>query len=225
MVLKSGMNADFNRERGYTLTEMMVVVTIMMVVALMPIIMINSTKDRMSRQAFVRELKSAFERARFDSVKRRPETSALMAKVVVSAKSYQLTTYANRTGTVDSTGTMVSAQTQTKTIAASDMSIVGHSSSGLTSQRFPVTITFDSRGEILATDSSGVKVTNPAFVVCQGNCSSYTGQNSNIILVSPTGTVNLLAGDASIPTFTAPSGIATVSQGTSINRLVTVSNN
>lgn len=208
-------------ERGYTLAEMMVVVVIIMVVALMPIIMITSTKDRMSRQAFVRELKSAFERARFDSVKRKPESSDLMAKVVISTNSYQLFTYTNSSGAVDSTGTAQVVRTQTKNITTSNMSIVGYPSSGIT---LPVTITFDARGEITAMSGS-VKIANPAFVVCQGTCSSYTSSNSNIILLSPTGTVNLLPGDATIPTFTSPSGAVTVPQGTSINNLVTVPSN
>lgn len=215
----------FADQRGYSLTEMMVVVVIVMVVALMPIMMIRTTKDQFSRQTFVRELKAALERARFDSVKRKPEVKEQMARVVVSNGSFQLVTYANREGSVDAAGVQQVAQVQTKNINASDAGIVGHSVSGVSASSFPITITFDSRGEIAATDSSGSRINNPAFVICQGDCSNYTSQNSNIILVSPTGTVNLLPGDASIPTFISPASTGAVSQSSSINKLVTLPSN
>lgn len=212
-------------QRGYSLAELIMVIVIIMVVSLMPIMMISSTKDRFSRQTFVRELKSALERARFDSVKRRPEMKEQMAKVVVSNDSFQLVTYANRIGTVDSTGVAQVAQTQTKNINPPDAAITAHASSGLSSSSFPVTITFDSRGEITTTDANGSTVINPVFVICQGECSSHTAENSNIILVSPTGTVNLLPGDSSIPTFVSPSTTGGVSAGSSINKMVTILNN
>lgn len=215
----------FSRQRGYSLTEMMVVVVIVMVISLMPIMMIKTTKDQFSRQTFVRELKSALERARFDSVKRKPEVKEQRAKVVISNGSYQLVTYTNRLGAVDSTGVQQVAQAQTRNINTPDAAINAHTASGMASSSFPVTISFDARGEILAEDAGGTKVNNPAFVICQGDCSNYTAQNSNIILVSPTGTVNLLPGDASIPTFISPASTGAVSTGSSINKLVTILNN
>ena len=87
---------------------------------------------------------------------------------------------------------------------------------------FPVTLTYDDRGNVVAKGSDGVGV-NPIFYICNGICTSATAgaANSNIVLVSVTGTVNLLDGGASIPSFANPS-VSPVPGGTLVNSLVAI---
>ena len=58
---------------GTTLVEALVVILIISIVAAMAIMNRGSADEQFKRQNLARELKVAFERARFDSVKRRAE--------------------------------------------------------------------------------------------------------------------------------------------------------
>lgn len=211
-------------ERGYSLSEMIVVLVIMSVITTIPVMMIASAKVDFSRQTFVRELKSSLERARFDSIKRKPETKEAMSKVVVSPGSFQLVTYKNSAGNIDSTGVAQAQKVETKAIEAANGSILAHSASGIGSA-FPVTIAFDERGEIIATDSNNNVISNVAFVICEANCSAPTSENSTVLMISPTGTVAVLTGGSDLNTYIAPASTASVSQGSGINKLVTIPSN
>lgn len=220
----NGSRRIFTDERGYSLAEMMVVLVIMGVIMVIPAMMISSAKVDFSRQTFVRELKSSLERARFDSIKRKPQNKEAMAKVVLSPSSYQLVTFKNSTGAVDSTGVAQSQKVETKSIKAADGSVLAHTASGIGSA-FPVTIAFDERGEVVATDSNNNVISNVAFVICEANCGTPTSENSTLLMVSPTGTVALLTGGSDLNTYIAPAAAASVSQGSGINKLVTIPSN
>jgi len=100
----------------------------------------------------------------------------------------------------------------TTNFAAQNITIAGY-----TSMTLPVTVTFDKRGEVTAT--GGV---NPEFLVCNGTCpATPTSDTANIVLVTPTGTVNLLAGNATPPTFVNP-GVTNVSTTAGISNMVSL---
>jgi prepilin-type N-terminal cleavage/methylation domain-containing protein len=183
----------FRDQAGLTLVEMMVVLVIMVVIAAMAIMQRGSVNELFRRQGVARELKVAFERARFDSVKRRT-TCANRAKVVVNASSFTLWTDKNMNGTPEDAEKVV-------TNLPTGIVIAGAT--------FPFTVSFDMRGEIQS-------VVPPALRVCNISCSSPNNTNSNLLLVTPTGTVNLLPGSATAPVFGSP-GSEVVSTSTDIN--------
>jgi prepilin-type N-terminal cleavage/methylation domain-containing protein len=210
-----------SREGGYSLSEMMIVLVVMGIVTAIPAMLLTSAKVQFSRQTFIREFKSSLERARFDSIKRKPETKEDMAKVVIRANSYELVTYRNSSGAVDDTGVAQVAKTESKTLSASDGTLGLHSSSATVG--FPVTLLFDARGEVSAFDANNDAVTTPVFVICEGNCATQTAENSTILMISPTGTVALLPGGSDVTPYAAPTSPTTIVSSSGINRLVTLS--
>lgn len=194
MVVKISMKAKYshsNDQSGVTLIELLVVIVIIAIVASIALMQRGSANEQFKRQNVARELKVAFERARFDSVKRRAQSSPeARATVVVDTNSYALTTY-----TVDSAGTST-ASTQTTDTSGQNVVIQGNNSITL-----PYTIYYNQRGE--AVDVSGNTI-SPSFYVCNATCSSPSTSTANLIIVTPTGTVNLLSGGSSAPNFNAP---------------------
>ena len=191
-------------QQGVSLIEILVVITIISIVAALAFMQMGPANTQFQRQNVARELKVAFERARFDSVKRRAGNGVTPANVVVNANSYMLNTDSNNDGTYETVTTNLA---QNITIA------------GYTTMTLPVTVTFNARGEASAADINGA--VNPQFVVCNGNCSSRGTDNTNIVLVTPTGTVNLLAGNATPPTF-ANANVTSVSTTTGISNTVSL---
>lgn len=196
------------RQSGVTVVELMVVVIVISVLAAFALIQPGGANEQFKRQNAAQELKSALERARFDSVKRRADTSAIQARVVVDATSFTLSTDKNQDGTIDSNDEQVT------NIAGQNLVIEPEVGT------LPVAVTFNQRGEATATDATAV--VKSIFRVCNISCSAPTEANSNIVLVTPTGTVNLLPGGSSIPTFSAPANITTVPASNSINNSAAV---
>lgn len=179
-------------QRGVSLIEILVVIVIISIVSAIALMQQGSANTQFQRQNIARELKVAFERARFDSVKRRAQPPVNVgdpdprARVVVNSNSFVLWTDVNANG-IPEAGEAVTTALPTGVVNAK------YGSGSL-----PLTVTFTMRGE--TTSSSA-----PQFYVCNGSCSSPTNDNSNIVLVTPTGTVNLLAGGAGLPAFGVPS--------------------
>jgi prepilin-type N-terminal cleavage/methylation domain-containing protein len=204
-VFRKSDNRSCNRrgERGVTLVELLVVIIIIAIVASIALMQKGSADAQFKRQNVARELKVAFERARFDSVKRRAQQSPdVRARVVVDTNSYVMTTYS-----VDSAG-VATASPQTTTTSGQNVVIAGNNSITL-----PYTIYFNQRGE--AVDVSGNTI-SPSFYVCNATCGSPSTSTANLIVVTPTGTVNLLSGGSSVPNFNAPT-ITNVSNTSGIN--------
>jgi prepilin-type N-terminal cleavage/methylation domain-containing protein len=196
-----------NDQSGVTLIELLVVIVIIAIVASIALMQRGSADAQFKRQNVARELKVAFERARFDSVKRRaqPEASPspeTRAKVVVDTNSYSLTTY-----TVDSAN-VSTPSTQTTDTSGQNVVIQG----GTNSITLPYTIYYNQRGE--AVDINGSSI-SPSFYVCNATCSSPSTSTANLILVTPTGTVNLLSGGSTAPNFNAP----TITTSTNTNTI------
>ena len=174
------------QERGFSLVELLVVVIIVVLIATFAMMSGATANKLLEMQYGSRELKVAFERARFDSVKRRADGSEL-ANVELRSDRFILTTYVGGTPNVQTT-----------------MLPQGVSIEHYLSATLPMTIYFNWRGET----SGGV----PQFRVLE----SQTSQ-SEIVLVTATGTVNLLPGASSIPSFSNPSLSGGTSNTASIN--------
>jgi prepilin-type N-terminal cleavage/methylation domain-containing protein len=193
----NGSSQKWQKQRGVSLAETLIVVVIIAIVASLALMQFAAPNSQFKRQSVARELKVAFERARFDSVKRHAE-GAGPATVMVDTNSYTLTTDLNHDGTFQSSESVV------KDLAAQNITI--EIAGGLVISP-PVTVTFDKRGEATAADSE-FAVVPPSFYVCNGSCPQLpqtpTSSNADLVLVTPTGTVNLLGGAATPPVFGAP---------------------
>ena len=188
-----------SRQSGVTIVELMVVVVLIAVVAAFALIQRGGTDEQLRRQNVARELKSALERARFDSVKRSAE-GAGPANVVVENDRFIL-----RTDTDLDTPGLESIETT----LPPNVSIARYDGG-----RDTVTVTFDKRGETTTTGAE-----SPVFLVCNGTCSADddAAHNANIVLITATGTVNLLPGGSTPQTFTAPPVAPPIGAGTDIN--------
>jgi prepilin-type N-terminal cleavage/methylation domain-containing protein len=190
-------------EDGVTVVELLVVIIIIAIVAGIAMMQRGSANQQFQRQNIARELKFAFERARFDSVKRRADDTSVRAQVVVNSGTFELTTYRTSDGI-----TFTADNIQTN-FAPQNIVVAGHGSSSV-----PMTIYFDQRGETV--DGSGAAV-SAAFYVCNVSCASPGNDDANIVLVTPTGTVNLLAGGATVPAFNAPTVAAPIENAANID--------
>jgi prepilin-type N-terminal cleavage/methylation domain-containing protein len=202
----SPRHCQFDRQRGVTLTELLIVIVIIAIVCSFALMQRGSANSQFQRQNIALQLKTAFERARFDSVKRRA-TGGNVAKVVLNTGNFTLWTDKNMDGTPAST------ETDYTDFSGQNIVIAGNGSVTL-----PFTVYYNLRGE--ATDSSGNPI-SPAFYVCNANCTSVNSSNANLVVVTPTGTVNLLGGGSSVPSFPNPSE-SNVGASANINPLVTL---
>jgi prepilin-type N-terminal cleavage/methylation domain-containing protein len=176
-----------SHQSGFSLTELLVVIVVIATIVGFALMRRGSANEQLARQNVAQQLKSAFERARFDSVKRRAIGGTDEAKVTVTPTSYTLRTYNN-----DVNGVAVASDAVTTLPAGI---VIGRYPSGtpLTSME----VVFNMRGETPASPA-------PQFYICNVSCTSPGGTNANLLIVTPTGTVNLLPGNAILPTFGAP---------------------
>jgi prepilin-type N-terminal cleavage/methylation domain-containing protein len=182
IILKYRSSAKFASDNGISIVELLVVIVIIAILATLAFMNRGNANEIFQRQNAVGELKVAFERARFDSVKRRGDGAEPFpfASVEVRTDGYTLRTYTRE-------GSAVTA-TPHDTVRTFPAGIsLAHYSSGT----LPMTITFNRRGET----AGGV----PQFRI-----TDQRSGGSQIVLVTPTGTVNVLPGTSSIPTFANP---------------------
>jgi prepilin-type N-terminal cleavage/methylation domain-containing protein len=197
------------QQKGASLIELMVVLSIAAVVTTFSVSLFGRSKENFQRQNTARQFKNYLERARFDAVKRRATAGQLSNVKVLSSTSYSYTLDLNQNGSLDS------AETVTVNLSNSGITIASNSS-------FPITVSFDQRGQTTTVDASSSPAT-PLFYFCNGSCTSTTStdQNSNIIYVSPAGTVAMMKGGTTLPTFNNPS-VTTIASDTSVNPMLAV---
>jgi prepilin-type N-terminal cleavage/methylation domain-containing protein len=196
-------------QSGVTITELLVVVVVIGVICGFALMQGGGSNVQFKRQSIAQELKTALERARFDSVKRRADGTIPQARVVINETSFTLTTDQNQDGVLDS------SDDQPTTFSGQNI-VIGLDDGAA----FPVTVIYTQRGEAIATSAS--LDMEPVFWVCNVSCASPDDANANIVLVTPTGTVNLLPGSSSPPTFSSPTGLTSVPPSNSINNTAAV---
>jgi prepilin-type N-terminal cleavage/methylation domain-containing protein len=203
---------NFAGQRGVTLTELLIVIIIIAVVSTFALMQGGSANAQFQRQNIARELKVAFERARFDSVKRRADVATNQAKVVINSTSFVLWTDTNMNGTPDA------AEAVTTNFSTQNITVTTYAN-GVT---LPITVSYNQRGEVTATNAGGN--VSPVFLVCNGTCDATNDNtgNANIILVTATGTVNLLGGGSTPPNFNAPANLSAVPTNTDVSNLVRI---
>ena len=206
---KLGMNT----QSGVSVMELVIVLAIAAILLTFAAAQFGRAGDNFHRQNIARELKVSLERARFDSVKRRANGFADMSKVtILSETSFSYTADFNQNGEIDEPG-------ETRTVDFADRGDVRIAGNTLI---FPITISFNQQGQITAVDGSGADMV-PLFYICNGSCtpSTVTSLNSNLIYVSPTGTVAMMVGGTTVPTFNDPA-VTDVDSDLFVNPLLAV---
>lgn len=203
---------NFSAQSGVTLVEVLIVLAIMAIIVGFAAAQFGTSRENFQRQSIARELKVSLERARFDSVKRRPETEEEMSRVVIETPT-SFTVYLdfNQDG-------VISPDTEKREVDfgyTGGIRIVGRD------LVFPVTVRFDRRGHITV-DGTGANIV-PVFTICDKDCTFETANasNSNLITVSQTGTVTMTFGGEPDITFSNPT-VSNVSPCERINDWVTV---
>ena len=161
-----------NSESGVTLVELMVVTVIIAIFVTIAMLSGIGSNEQFARQNASRQLKEAFERARFDSVKRRADDDTLRpyASVEVRSDGFTLRTFRDHD---NDPNTAPVAKDQIYPIA--NGIAIEHYASGT----MPMTVKFNRRGEVVVGD--------PRFRVTEMQYDS-----SEVVIVAPTGTVNLV---------------------------------
>ena len=189
---------NLKSQNGLSLVELLVVITIIAVVAGLAMMQRGNANEQFQRQNAARELKTAFERARFDSVKRRGDGTVPFAQVSITTTGFTLVTDVNQDGDVTDTGDSVTTPFPPN--------ITVTTRTGLS---LPLTVSFNRRGE--------PDVADLQLLVCNGTCGSGTGTSdaANVLLVTATGTVEMLPGGSTIAPYPTPV-VTVVPGGTSI---------
>ncbi len=195
----------FDSQSGISLIEVLIVLVILAILTTLAVAQFGSAKTNFQRQRIAREFKVYLERARFDSVKRRAVAENEMARVILnSSTSFTSVTDSNQNGKVlNSDGT----------IEENDKRIVDFTQRSDTkilvtdTLNYPVTIRFNQRGHITATDNTGNKVDPVLFTICSKNCSDTSENNKelSVISVSTTGTIAVLKNGQSLSALPTPS--------------------
>jgi prepilin-type N-terminal cleavage/methylation domain-containing protein len=87
------MNNRGHASHGFSLIEVVIVLVIVAILATFAIMALGGSAENLERQNIAKEFKVALERARFDSVKRRPATCAEQARVeILSATQFAVIT-------------------------------------------------------------------------------------------------------------------------------------
>lgn len=162
---------------GFSLLELLIVLIIIGVLTTFALMQLGSSRVDMQRQRLAREFKIYIERARFDSVKRRPELDSEKAKIV-------LTGPASFSAYIDFDGDGRLLPTEIRQIDFLDRTDAQIQMSDAWS--YPVTMLFNRKGHVTTTDGSGTTV-NPLFTICS-DCSASSPDITRIS-VSTSGTV------------------------------------
>lgn len=197
-------------QRGASVIEMIIVLVVIAILVVFAIAQFGGATAVFETQNVARELKVNLERARFDSVKRRPDTAADMSRVeIVDPDTIRVSIDVNQDGVLSSS--------ETRTIDFSvrnEVKIVG---AGIS---YPVMIAFDRRGHATATNSLGIEI-DPIFIVCD-NCTSFEDADSPtsyFVRLSPTGTVSVFDNGETPPSVEDPT-VSSINSNLAIEPLV-----
>jgi prepilin-type N-terminal cleavage/methylation domain-containing protein len=170
-----------NPQCGFSVIELLMVIVVLAILSTLALLQLTSSKTDFERQRIVKEFKIHLERARFDSVKRRPEAMADRAKIILTGPS-AFTAHLD----IDEDG-QIELPSESRTIDFTDRSSTVIK---LTEAfNYPITISFNRRGHVEAKDNLGTDIA-PLFKICS-DCSA-DDPDVTMISVSETGTVAVL---------------------------------
>ena len=203
-------------QAGFSVVEVLIVVVIIMILAAFAVMQFGASAANLERQNVAREFKVNLERARFDSVKRRATGCADMSRVEITGPTtFQLVTDRDQNGTLNP----ATETTRVDFTAAGRVLIVDDPA-----PTYPIVFRFDQRGNVSSGSCGSETPADTPTTFCQVPCTAATASSNNasLIYVSPTGTVSMLAGGESIPSFSAPSVADMNSNANYLNPLLAV---
>jgi len=164
--------------------ELLIVLAILAVLTTLAIANFRTSKVDLERQAITREFKVYLERARFDSVKRRAVNPADQANLVLTGPS-------SFTAQIDFNDDRILGANETRVVDFTQRSRtqILVSDVGLS---YPITIRFDRRGHVTATNSVGSVVDPVMFTICSSADCSATSTTRTVIALSTSGTVSVM---------------------------------
>ena len=201
-------------QKGFSVFELLVVIVIIGILSALAVANFKRADVHLQRQNVSRQLKIYLDRARFDSIKRNASNFDNPSKIVIiSPTLYSLTLDSNMNGVLESS--------ETRLISISDAG--GVTISGA-SPVFPLTVTFNNRGQVRAFNGNNLQI-SPVFTVCEKGCTAATADqsNSDTLLVSPAGSVALVKPGEIVLNPAIPD-VTTVSTGSNIDPGATVTN-
>jgi len=170
-------------QSGFSLIEIFIVLVMIGILSTLALMQLGRSRVDLQRQRIAREFKVYLERARFDSVKRRAETTTERASIMLTSQS-------SFTVSLDFDGDGVMRANETRVVNFADRSdAVIQVSDAYT---WPVRVEFDRRGLVTATQgwvnpsNPGSPIT-PLFEICS-DCSDAS-MNTTRISISSSGTV------------------------------------
>lgn len=200
-------------QSGKSVIEMIIVLVVAGILVTFAAARLGNSQNNLKRQNIARELKVSLERARFDSVKRRPSQESEMSSVVIdSSSAFTVRTDLNQNGVIDA------SETKQISFSGTVTRIIGNNLA------LPMTVRFNRFGQIIVRNSAGVLISPPDLIICE-NCTLATADvsNANTISISPTGTVSMSAGSQTQVSVSDPD-VTNVDQNTEIKSSVTVDN-
>jgi len=203
-------------QAGFSVVEVLIVVVIIMILAAFAVMQFGASAANLERQNVAREFKVNLERARFDSVKRRATGCADMSRVEITGPTtFQLVTDRDQNGTLNP----ATETTRVDFTGAGRVLIVDDPA-----PTYPIVFRFDQRGNVSSGSCGSETPADTPTTFCQVPCTAATASSNNasLIYVSPTGTVSMLAGGESIPSFSAPSVADMNSNANYLNPLLAV---
>jgi len=170
-------------QRGFTVIEISIVLAVVGVVTAIALFTFTGAKVDLQRQAIAREFKVYLERSRFDSVKRRAALEADQANIVLNGPS----SFTSRMD-FDGDGVLRPNELRRVDFTQRARTQIQISNGGLA---YPVTIRFNQRGQVTATDNLGFPVNPVMFTICSSTNCSPTSPDRTVIALSPSGTVTV----------------------------------
>jgi Tfp pilus assembly protein FimT len=198
-------------QKGISITELLIVLTITAILVAFSVAQFGNAADIFETQNAARELKVNLERARFDSVKRRPSTTADMSSVTIeNATKLTVKIDLDQNGVIDANDSR-----EIEFSFSGEARIVSETLS------FPVTVSFDRRGKAIAVDSIG-NVVDPYFIVCN-NCTYATLASSEayVVDVSATGTLAMYV-NGEIPGTLIDPTVTTITGTDDVDPMITI---
>lgn len=187
-------------QSGFSLIEMFLVLVAIGILTTLALMQLGQSRVDFQRQRIAREFKVYLERARFDSVKRRAESTAERASIMITSPS-------SFTVSLDFDGDGIMRTDEVRVIKFSDRTdAVIQVSDAYT---WPVRVEFDRRGLVTATQgwvdasSPGTPIT-PLFAICS-DCSASSPDTTRIS-ISSSGTVAELRPGQDPEALPAPAG-------------------
>ena len=208
-------STGFCSESGKSMLELVAVLAVTAILVTVALTRTDRAQSSMQRQNLAREFKVYLERARYDSVKRRPGTEEQMARITINGDtSYDVFTDLNQDGNRQN-----SEARQIRFSNSARVKLLGEE------LIFPVNIRFNRFGQATATNALGKEI-SPVFTFCEGDCTlaSANEKNANVVWLSPAGTVAMTAGGEARPTFQNPNLTGGGSPGDDVNEWVATAN-